>query len=377
MSIQNKKSILAITGTRADFGKMKGLLRVIEEDPDIELHVVVTGMHMMKLYGYTLIEVQRENYTNLLPFLNQYREEPMESILGNTLVQLSRTIHEINPNMILIHGDRLEAMAGALAGALSNIRVCHIEGGEVSGTIDDLIRHSVSKLAHVHLVSNDDARNRLIKMGELPQSIYVIGSPDLDIMMNSSLPTIEEVIRNYEIPFLQFAIASFHSVTTEIEHFEQYSKMFFAALRASNKNFVVIHPNNDLGSNLILNEIKKLTQDPQFRVIPSMRFEYFLTLLKNAEFIVGNSSAGIREAPYYHVPTINVGTRQNRRFEHKIIQITGYDYEEILHAISNIKPFPKNQATRYFGEGNSIVHFKKLLQNPEFWNVPIQKAMTY
>lgn len=185
------KRILCITGTRADFGKLKPLLAYIENHPDLELHLIVTGMHMMKTYGRTYKEVTRENYQHTYLFSNQIQGEPMGAVLGNTITFISRLSDEIEPDMVMIHGDRLEALAGAAVGALSSRLVCHIEGGELSGTVDDSIRHSISKLSHIHLVANEQAVTRLVQMGEKRKHIHIIGSPDLDVMASSTLPSLE------------------------------------------------------------------------------------------------------------------------------------------------------------------------------------------
>lgn len=171
--------------------------------------------------------------------------------------------------------------------------VAHIEGGELSGTIDELIRHAISKLSHTHFVANEKAKSRLIQMGELEQSIFVIGSPDMDIMFSDKLPEIEEVKRYYEIPYANYGIVMYHPVTTEYAQTEYHVMQLVDALQADNRDYVVIYPNNDLGSQTILKAYHHLKDNSRFRLIPSMRFEYFLTLLKNADLLVGNSSAGI------------------------------------------------------------------------------------
>lgn len=202
MPIDSKimKRILCITGTRADFGKLKPLLAYIENHPDLELHLIVTGMHMMKTYGRTYKEVTRENYQHTYLFSNQIQGEPMGAVLGNTITFISRLSDEIEPDMVMIHGDRLEALAGATIGALSSRLVCHIEGGELSGTVDDSIRHSISKLSHIHLVANEQAVTRLVQMGEKRKHIHIIGSPDLDVMASSTLPSLFESIYLFELP---------------------------------------------------------------------------------------------------------------------------------------------------------------------------------
>ena len=275
--------------------------------------------------------------------------------------------------MIVIHGDRVEALAGAIVGSLNNILVAHIEGGEVSGTIDELIRHSTSKMSHVHFVSNEQAKNRLIQMGELSESIFTIGSPDVDMMFSDHLPDLDTAKSYYDIGFENYAVAMFHPVTTEANFMQQYADIFTDALLVDTHNYIVIFPNNDLGSNAILKSYEKLKGNLRFRIFPSLRFEYFLTLLKNAQFIIGNSSAGIREAPYYGLPIINIGTRQQNRSLHADIVNVDYDRDSISAALKNISGQKAIAQQADFGNGNSAELFLESLQEDKLWLLNHQK----
>ena len=367
------KKVLFLTGTRADFGKIKSLISVLESSSNFEVFVFVTGMHLQKEYGYTLLEIERCNFSNVHTFENHTHERTMDLTLAKTIEGLSSFVKSSNPDMIVIHGDRVEALAGAIVGSLNNILVSHIEGGEVSGTIDELIRHSTSKMSHIHFVSNALAKNRLMQMGEISESIFTIGSPDLDIMFSDNLPNLETVKKYYEINFDSFAIVMFHPVTTEISEMQTYTQNFVKSLENDNHNFVVIYPNNDLGSQFIIDEYINLKQNPRFRVFPSLRFEYFLTLLKNAQFIIGNSSAGIREAPYYGIPIINIGTRQQNRAIHANIINVDYSENEISKALKIIDNHKVALADNDFGKGNSSNLFLKSLENEPIWNINHQK----
>lgn len=370
--ILNKK-ILFLTGTRADFGKIKSLISILEANPEFEVLVFVTGMHLQKEYGYTLIEIERCNFKNVHTFENHTHETTMDLTLAKTIEGLSSYCKNVNPDMILVHGDRVETLAGAIVGSLNNILVAHIEGGELSGTVDELIRHSVSKLSHIHFVSNEEAAKRLVQMGEMKSSIYTIGSPDIDIMFSNDLPTIEVAKAYYQIPFDQFGIVMFHPVTTEANDMKQYAQNFVAALQNDAHNYVVIYPNNDLGSQFIINEYLNLKEHSRFRIFPSLRFEYFLTLLKNSQFIIGNSSAGIREAPYYGIPIINIGTRQQNRAVHADIINVDYAEDSILKALNSIDSHKIQNSNSDFGEGNSAQLFLESLKNSSIWNVNHQK----
>lgn len=374
--MNNLKKILFLTGTRADFGKIKSLISILETHQEFEVFVFVTGMHLQEEYGYTLIEIDRCNFKNVHTFENHTHETTMDLTLAKTIEGLSSYCKEVQPNLILVHGDRVETLAGAIVGSLNNILVAHIEGGELSGTVDELIRHSVSKLSHIHFVSNDEAAKRLIQMGEMKSSIYTIGSPDIDIMFSNSLPSIEVAKAYYQVPFDQFGIVMFHPVTTEANDMKQYAQNFVAALQNDTHNYVVIYPNNDLGSQFIISEYLNLKELSRFRIFPSLRFEYFLTLLKESQFIIGNSSAGIREAPYYGIPIINIGTRQQNRAVHADIINVDYSEESISKALNAIDSHKIQNTNSDFGEGNSAQLFLESLQSETIWTINHQKQFT-
>src|SRR5690606_2272339 len=277
------RKIVFLTGTRAAFGKIKSLISILEPEPDFEAFVFLTGMHLQHEYGYTLVEIERRGFTNVHRCENHTCETTMDLTLAKTIEGLSKYCATVRPDMIIVHGDRVETLAGAIVGSLNNILVAHIEGGERSGTVDELIRHSVSKLSHVHFVANDEAARRLQQMGELPEAIFSIGSPDIDIMFSKNLPDLPTVKNYYDIGFENYALAMFHPVTTESSAMKSYAEDFAAALLADSRNYIVIYPNNDLGSRDILRAYEQFADNHRFRVFPSLRFEYFLTLLKHAD----------------------------------------------------------------------------------------------
>lgn len=369
------KKILFVTGTRADYGKLKSLMRKVNEHPEFELHIFVTGMHLLSKYGATYKEIEKEGFSNIYKFVNQKINQPMDITLGNTIMGFSNYVSEIEPDLIVVHGDRIEALAGAMVGAINNIQVAHIEGGEVSGTIDESIRHAITKFSHLHLVANEEAKSRVIQLGEREETIYVIGSPDIDIMYSNELPTIDKVKQRYDIPFQQYAILMYHPVTTELKYLSDRIKEVVDAVIASQKKYVVIYPNNDEGSQSILNEYTRLEGNSNFKIFPSIRFEYFLTLLANADFIIGNSSAGIREAEVYGVPSIDLGSRQHGRYDvyknKNIIHAEEIKYSIIsaIQGVSGLRFF--KQAS--FGDGDSSEKFMSILTGSSIWEESPQK----
>lgn len=374
MKKSKKKRVLFITGTRADYGKIKSLMKKMEQTNIYDVFIYVSGMHLLAKYGSTYREVLKDGYKNVYVAFGQPHTDNMSYNLGGVLTSLSAYVEEIEPDMIIVHGDRIDALAGAITGALNNILVAHIEGGEISGTIDDSIRHAISKFAHLHFVCNEEAKKRIIQLGESEEHIYVIGSPDIDVMISENLPGLQDVKTYYEIPFDEYGIFMYHPVTTELGLLEQHITTTIDALKESRGNYVVIYPNNDLGTEIIVDKISELEGMKQFRIFPSIRFEYFLTLLKNSSMIIGNSSAGIRESGVYGVPAIDLGTRQSGRYDIQMLQNIQHVDENKTDILTAIQRAPDYKVQcQSFGKGNSTEKFLEILQKKDIWNCGIQK----
>lgn len=371
----NRKRIVFITGTRADYGKIKPLMLALNNDPDFEVFVFICGMHLSELFGSTYQEVLKDNYEHTYVAYGLLLTRNASVNTGSMIMNFSGYVSGVRPDMIIVHGDRSEALAGAIVGALHNIPVGHIEGGELSGTIDESIRHAVSKFAHVHFVCTEEARIRLIQLGEEPERIYVIGSPDIDVMMSLELPALSEAKERYDINFEHYAILMYHPVTTEYDQISEHIKSVVDGVIASGRNYIAVFPNNDLGSEVIMNEYKRFwNYNDRVKIFPSLRFECFLTLLRHCDFIIGNSSAGIRESGVYGIPAIDIGTRQNARYSQAAspnVQHIPEDSRAILEAISHTPEFRRPSMT--FGDGNSIEKFMKIIKAPDFWNIKVQK----
>lgn len=370
-----KKKVVFLTGTRADYGKIKSLMAKVLESEEYELDIFVTGMHMLSKYGSTYKEIEKDGFENTFKFVNTKVNQNMDITLSNTIVGFSNYVSELQPDLIVVHGDRVEALAGAVVGALNNVKVAHIEGGEVSGTIDESIRHAITKFAHIHLVANNEAKQRVIQLGESPESIYVIGSPDIDIMFSDTLPHLDEAFKHYEIDFDQYAIFMYHPVTTELHNLQENIKQVVDALIESDENYIVVYPNNDEGSSIILEEFERFKGNPKFKVFPSIKFEFFLTFLKYCKFMIGNSSAGVRETSVYGVPSIDLGTRQQGRYDLKLsknIISVKENKADIVNQIKEIDKVPVIQVSP-FGEGNSDERFLEILQNSNVWDKKFQK----
>lgn len=364
--------LVFLTGTRADYGKLKPLMLAAEEDTQIESYIYATGMHLQKEYGHTLDDILADGYANIYTPKDYTPHEKMELDLADTIVEFSRFIGKIHPDFIVVHGDRVEPLAGAITGVMNNIRVAHIEGGEVTGTADEFMRHAITKLSSLHFVANEEARLRLLQLGEKAEHIHVIGSPDIDVMLSENLPDLSGVREKYGIVFDRYAILIYHPVTTS-PNLNREAAAVADAVLASGRDYVVIFPNNDSGSGVIRREWRRLAHSSHFVLFSSLPFEDFLTLLHNADFIIGNSSAGIREACVYGIPAIDIGTRQTGRFHASVlknIQHCGEDVSEILGCIGRVGRFCR--VSRYFGDGKSAERFIRAIK--EGGSVPLQKG---
>ncbi len=367
------KKIVFITGTRADYGKLKSIIMKLQSYKKFRIFLFVTGMHNLQTFGLTKDEIRKDKIKNVTNFKNQERNDAMDLILSKTIKGFKNYIIKVKPDLIMIHGDRVESLACAVVGSINNILVGHIEGGEISGTVDEIIRHSVSKLSNLHFVTNKIAKKRLIQMGEYKKNIHIIGSPDVDLILKKDLPQLSIAKKRYNINFNNYALAIFHPVTNELNSLRNETKIFIRSLLKSKFNFILIYPNNDNGTNIILNEYKKIKSN-RIKIFPSIRFEYYLTFLKNSKFIIGNSSSGIMEAPYYGTPTINLGNRQLNRA--KLASIIDIKFKEKL-ILMNIKKYSKKnhkfRKNSFFGDGNSSKKIIKLLNKKSIWTTNIKK----
>ncbi len=371
-----KKKIVFVTGTRADYGKLKSIITILQKNKKFEPIIFVTGMHNLSSYGYTHTELNKDKIKNLFKYKNQAKNDSMDVIVSKTINVFSKFINKIKPDLIVIHGDRVEPLACAIVGSLNNILVAHIEGGEVSGTVDEILRHSISKLSHVHFVSNKLAKKRLIQMGEIQKNIFIIGSPDVDLMSSKYIPSMREAKKRYRINYKNYGILLFHPVVSKEEKSSLKRKIniLVNCIKKSKFNYVVIFPNNDSGSSVILNEYKKLKKNKRVKIFPSLRFEYYLSLLKGSNFIIGNSSSGVREAPYYGIPTINIGTRQNKRSSSKSINNVDFNKNNINKLINKFKSKKiVLQRLKEFGSGNANKKFINIISKKIFWKIDNQK----
>ena len=378
------KKILIVTERRADYSKFRPILKEIQKSPKLDCFLIVTGSHLLKEYGQTIRDIKKDGFKITAKFHMYNRKKgdagkDMVTALGRSIIQLSKLIARLKPDIILSGFDIGANFAAAIIGAHMNTVVIHIEGGEVSGTIDDPIRHATTRFAHIHCVTNSTAAKRLIRMGENAKSVFTVGNPSLDSIRKVENISKKELEKEFRIDLSKpLALVIQHTVTSELDTVEKNMRKTLDAIKELNIQAILIYGNADAGSR----KISKIIKNSKIKQCLTLSFNKYVNLLKNSSVLVGNSSSGIMEAPFLHVPSINIGSRQSRRLQASSVIDVGYNKNEIKNAIKKAvydKRFLtkcKNTKSLY-GQGNSARKIIKILEKIDHRKVPIQKQISY
>jgi GDP/UDP-N,N'-diacetylbacillosamine 2-epimerase (hydrolysing) len=374
------RRILYITGTRADFGLMASTLQRIAAAPDLELSLLVTGMHLDPRYGETVREIEQNgfNISARVPVaLDAASGAAMARAIGRELCGMVDAMEHERPDMVLLLGDRGEMLAGAVAALHLNIPVVHLHGGERSGTVDEPVRHAISKLAHYHFTATEGARERLIRMGEMPEHIFVTGAPGLDGIVANNRPQRAELFRSMGFDAQRpLALVVFHPVVQQaVGGTQQTHALMQALLEDCGYQALVLLPNADAGGAGI-REAMLGYAGKDCRTLVHLPREVYLSWLGAADLIVGNSSSGIIEAASLGTAVVNVGGRQNCRERsenvidvspHRAAIVSGIERaEKITGPFSNI-----------YGDGQSAVRIVELLTTLDLDKKLLMKSNAY
>lgn len=359
------RRILFVTGARSDAGHLAPLLDAPKQLGDLEIEVFVTGIHTLAVYGNTAMEFLRKGYSGLSIFNNQYFGESQDIVIANTINGLTRAVQDRRPDLIVVHGASPEAMAAALLGALRNVRVAHLLGSEGALHADIL---PISKLCHAHLVPDEASAQKLCRAGERMDGIFVVGSPDIDALTRNT--PLKPALKRYEIPFGTFSLACLNA-DGPAALMKERAALFVEALQASDRNFVVLYPSNSPGAPAIIDAYETLRKNPRFRVLPSVRWEFFLTLLRHTEVIVGNSGSSLSLAPQCGIPSIFVcDTGSGMASPPASVTAVPWDREILLRTIQHPPvpaPAPPLTATGFHDRLLAVLHGEAL------WAIPTQK----
>ena len=380
------KKILYISGTRADYGLMRTVLSHINDAPDLELEIIATGMHLMPEFGKSVEEIVADGFTlHRVPVLHEEdTRESMAAFVGNLVVSLTKKVSEIHPDLILLLGDRGEMLAGAIVGTYAGITVAHIHGGEITSTVDEPARHAITKLAHIHLPATKKSARRIIRMGEDPARVYIVGAPGLESILTGEFTSRDELIRKYQInPDLPLILIVQHPVSDEVSDAARQMKATLEAVSVLHHQAIVVYPNADAGGRPMIRVIEEFcTKNTCIRAYTNLPHDDYLGLLKIASVLVGNSSSGIIEAPSFHLPVVNIGSRQQGRERAGNVIDTGYTLDEISIAIKKAldnTTFLKKvkRCKNPYGSGESAKKIVELLRQIDLKKTGTQKKNFY
>jgi GDP/UDP-N,N'-diacetylbacillosamine 2-epimerase (hydrolysing) len=333
--------VLAVTGIRSEYDILQPVLKAMSQRNDFDVMLVVAGAHLSATFGETVCEIEKDGFSivdRLESLLDSNHKSSRVKGLGIALMGLVQTVERVKPDLLLVVGDREEAMMTALVGAYCDIAVAHIAGGDrVVGNVDDQIRHAVSRLAHIHYVTNSESAQRIERMGEQLFRIVTVGTPGIDRLISEPKLSMAQINQALDIHLPEqapFLVVLQHVISSEAEQGYWQMQQTLEAVRELALPTVVIYPNSDAGGREMIRCIEDYAEQGFFVALKNIPRLPFVNLLRHTACLVGNSSAGIMEAPALHLPVINIGNRQQGRHHANNVQFVSHDVSAIVSAIN-------------------------------------------
>lgn len=383
------RKIAVFTGNRSEYGLLQPVLKALSADSSFEVNLIVSGSHLSADFGETVNEIDDEGIKEIFKI---DLGEAVNSTNVNVLLSFSSIIMKgssllvrIKPHIMLLAGDRYETFAMAITAFYKNIPIAHMFGGDVSqgGHLDDSVRHSITKIAHLHFTTNEDSKRRVLSLGEEGWRVFNVGSPIVDNILNREYASREEISKELNLD-LEKPIVLFtqHPVTTESDLAYGQVKESLEALSDLGYQTVITYPCNDAGSEHIIRAIEEYLNRDNFRIRKSLGWRLYLGTLKIASAVVGNSSSGLLETPILKVPCVNVGSRQAGRLRAENVIDVGYNRDEIKKAI--IKSLKDEEflgrvrnCSNPYGNGGASKEIAKILKDISLNKILLQKKITY
>ncbi|TBL73006.1 UDP-N-acetylglucosamine 2-epimerase [Paenibacillus thalictri] len=384
-----KRKIVGVTGIRSEYDIMSSVFKAIHEHDGLDLELIVTGAHLSPKYGLTIKDIERDGFKIADKIESLISGDFASSRVKGLAVQLQgmiQTVTRVNPDFLIVLGDREESMTTALIGAYLNIPVVHLCGGDkVIGNVDDQVRHAVTKLAHLHFTTNQESSERIVKLGEEPFRVYNVGNPGLDRLLNIPELSCEQLSERLGFQILDgepFLLLIQHVISTEIEHaYEQMNTTLEAVSRLGIKT-VLSYPNSDAGSQEMIKAIEEHSQLPFLFISKNIPRLEFVNIMRKASCLIGNSSAGILEAPLLKLPVVNIGNRQKGRLHAQNVQFVEHEISSICDAVSKALYDEEYKKIVYscenpYGDGQSSHRIAKILADIPIDNKLLIKEITY
>lgn len=381
-----KKRVIAVTtGTRAEYGFLRPLLKEITKSKKLELRLIVTGMHLSKKYGYTIREIKKDGFkiAAKVPMLPKDDSTyDMSIALGKGIMNFSNVLRKLKPDINVILGDRDEALASALSASHMNIPNAHIHGGDRSRAgIDEYNRHAITKVSNIHFAATRSSKDRILKMGENPKFVYFTGSPAIDEIVLGKITQKSTLEKKYKVKLKGDEIILLqHPVTTEVDLSEIQILNTLKALVRFQKMVIAIMPNSDAGNEAIIRNLEKFAKKYKFiRLFRTLPRSDYLGLLSRCGVLVGNSSSGMIEGSYFSIPVVNVGIRQeDRQRGNNVIDVPDYTENKIANAVSKALKMKKKSATKtMYGDGTASKKITRILEKIIISKEMLQKQIVY
>lgn len=366
--------LLFVNGSRGEWGYIKPIIDLINNS-DIQYSICATNMLLLEQHGNLVEDIEKQGYNvgyKIFMSMEGGNHSSVAKSLGVFITSFVDVLCSYNPDWVVLAGDRGEQLAAAISSSYSYVPTAHIQAGELSGNIDGLARHAIGKLVHLHFAANTDAVERLVKLGEEKWRIHNVGAPQLDDMRLTVL-NLEDFTQ--QIKPRQYNLCVYHAVTEEFYHVTNHIRNFCIAVKHDSRKRIWILPNNDAGSSLVRSEIiESMSGDIIYDNLPR---EQYLSLLKFCNCIVGNSSSGILEAPFYKVPAVNVGNRQHGRIQANNVINCGNTVDEIQLALANVNSIERESINSVYGDGRSSERIIELLTKYYRSEKLLMKRLTY
>ncbi|WP_395064908.1 UDP-N-acetylglucosamine 2-epimerase [Flavobacterium sp.] len=377
----SKRKIAVVITARPSYSRVKTVLKAINNHPELELQLIIAASALLDRYGSAVNYIEKDGFTIHAKVFNVLEGENLTAAAKTTgigILELSTVFDNLKPDVVVTVADRFETMATAISASYMNIPLAHIQGGEVTGNIDEKVRHAITKLADYHFVASENAKERVIKLGENPQFVFNTGCPSIDIA--SEIAKYNGLTFN---PYQKYGgvgaqpdlsngylVVMQHPVTTEYQDSRKHIKETLTAINELNIPTLWFWPNVDAGADGTSTGIRSFREKNNIKNVhffKNMEGDDFLVLLNNAIGLIGNSSVGIRECAYLGVPVINIGSRQNKRDRGTNVIDVEYDKNQIIEAVIKIRENGKSAASSVYGGGNAGEEIANLLQQ-----VPLQ-----
>jgi len=372
----NRRKICVVTGSRAEYGLLYWLIKGIQEDPDIVLQIIVTGSHLSAEFGLTYKMIEQDGFTideKVEMILSSDTAVGIAKSIGLGVIGFADTLNRLQPDILVLLGDRYEIFAAAQAALVARIPIAHIAGGDTTeGAFDEAFRHSITKMSHLHFATNEAARKRIIQMGENPDFVFNVGSPGIDYIKHAKLISREEIERILLFTFRgKNILVTFHPVTLDSQPSTEQLQFLFQALDRLREDVGIIFtlPNADNESREIMRMIENYVTSRKYaRAYTSLGQSLYLSLIAQVDAVIGNSSSGLYEVPSFKKPTVNIGDRQKGRLQAASVINCAPNAGEIFDAIN--KAFEKDctNVINPYGEGDSsikILYQLKSIENPK------------